>query len=143
MKIYNQTKEVQKVPNISTYLKMGTVQLLSVEYVVNSKFVSTGNEIPITPEIKVEIKKTQENNTSIVSLELKIFKKNTPEYPIWIKMKNQATFEWGNENKNVDTMLKTVGTAHLLSYMRPLITQLTTMSDFPPLTLPLINLSGK
>lgn len=128
------------MPKVSTHLAMGNVQLLSVEYGINEKF-SAGDsfEVKISPEVNVRVRKSKETKEAMVSLELKLFKKNSSEYPMWLKIKNQAEFRWDTDNGNVDVMLRTLCAAHLLSYMRPLVTQLTTMSDLPPLTLPLIN----
>lgn len=130
------------MPKISGHLRMGNVKLICVEYGVNEKYdYDSKKNIPIQLTASPKVKKRKNDNYAIVSLELRLFQKNSTDFPIWFKVKNQAVFEWDEYNDKIGEMLHTVAPAHLLSYIRPLVTQLTTMSDFPPLTLPLFDFS--
>lgn len=131
------------MPKISSHLRMKNVKLMQVEYGVSAKFKpelthqSLNVSLNTTHKVRLNKKKTQ----AIVSLEIKLFKKNSEEFPIWFDVKNQAEFEWDEYNEKIETMLNTVAPAHLLSYIRPLISQLTTMSNFTALNLPLVDFS--
>ena len=132
------------MPEISRALRIGRVQLICVEYGYNEKFISNPEKkIPIEFSLTPKIKRVRKEKKAIVSLELKLFKKSVKDFPIWAKVKNQAEFEWDIDDKTAETLLETAAPAHLLSYIRPLISQLTTMSDLPALIIPLINFSKK
>lgn len=132
------------MPEISRALKIGRVQLINVEYGYNEKFTnSPEKKIPIEFSLTPKVKRIRKEKKAIVSLELKLFKRNVKDFPIWAKVKNQATFEWDIDDKIAETLLETAAPAHLLSYIRPLISQLTTMSDLPALIIPLINFNSK
>ncbi len=133
------------MPEISKALRIGRVRLVCVEYGFNEKFVNDPEkkipiEFSLTPTIK---RKNKKEKKALVSLELKLFKKSSKGVPIWAKVKNQAEFEWDIDDKTAETLLETAAPAHLLSYIRPLISQLTTMSDLPALIIPLINFNKK
>ena len=132
------------MPEISRALRIGRVQLICVEYGYNEKFKSNPEKkIPIDFSLTPKIKRIRKEKKAVVSLELKLFKKNVKDVPIWAKVKNQAEFEWDIDDKMAETLLETAAPAHLLSYIRPLISQLTTMSDLPALIIPLINFTKK
>lgn len=132
------------MPEISRALRIGRVQLICVEYGYNEKFISNPEKkIPIDFSLTPKIKRIRKEKKAVVSLELKLFKKNVKDFPIWAKVKNQAEFEWDIDDKMAETLLETAAPAHLLSYIRPLISQLTTMSDLPALIIPLINFTKK
>lgn len=122
---------------------MRTVKLIQLEYGVNQNYDyrASNSEVPIELTANPTVKRVKNKKEAIVSLEVKLFKRNSKDFPIWFKVKNQAEFAWDEDNDRIEEMLYTIAPAHLLSYIRPLITQLTTMSDFPPLTLPLFDFS--
>lgn len=133
-----------RVPEISRALKIGRIQLMCVEYGYNEKFINNPErKIPIEFSLTPKVKRFKKEKKAIVSLELKLFKKNVKDFPIWAKIKNQAEFEWDIDDKIAETLLETAAPAHLLSYIRPLLSQLTTMSDLPALIIPLINFKSK
>jgi len=134
---------MEKVPEISSVLRMGRVKLICAEYGYNESFMqnSEGKKIPIDFSLKPKIIKIKNEKRAIVSLELRLFKRRAKDCPIWAVIKNQAVFEWENSDAQIDSLLKTAAPAHLLSYIRPLISQLTTMSDLPALVIPLMNFS--
>lgn len=130
------------MPEISNYLRIGRVQLLCVEYGYNEKFTQKSEErIPVEFSLTPRVKRIKKEKKAVVSLELRLFKKNTKDFPIWARVKNQAEFEWDAEDSRINILLETAAPAHLLSYMRPLISQLTTMSDLPALIIPLMDFS--
>lgn len=129
------------MPEISNVLRIGRVRLISVEYGYNEAFVpDPEGKIPVEFSLTPKIKRVKNEKKAIVSLEFKLFEKNTKKFPIWAKVKNQAEFEWEND-EIAEKLLRTAAPAHLLSYVRPLLSQLTTMSDLPALIIPLMNFS--
>ena len=124
--------------------QMGAVKLIELNYGVNESFdyAKFDDGIDIQPELETEILKHPKDNTALVSLSLTIFEKDSPSDPIWLKAKNQTLFTWQDDFQgDIDSLLPRLGTSHLLSFLRPLVSQLTTMSLYPALILPLMDVS--
>lgn len=130
------------MPEISNVLRIGRIRLISVEYGYNETFKpDPKGKIPVEFSLNPKIKRLKNEKKAVVSLEFKLFEKNTKKFPIWAKIKNQAEFEWDTDDEMAENLLKTAAPAHLLSYIRPLVSQLTTMSDLPALIIPLMRFS--
>ena len=76
-----------------------------------------------------------------VVLEIELFgKRDLSDVPFKFQIANKGLFFWSEEvEEKVDIFLNINAPASLLSYIRPLITQFTSFSNFPPLILPLID----
>lgn len=118
-------------------------RLVSLEYSLNPLFYPSGNvDLDVKAEPKISLSKDQRQAT--VSLTLKVFKKEEIETkPFYFIGIVDGLFEWNEalaENEaQLHTMLNQNAPAVLLSFLRPFIAQLTSMSRITPLILPLIN----
>ena len=124
--------------------QMDAVKLIELSYGVNESFdyAKFKDGIDIKPELEIEINKHSKENCALVSLRLEVFEKDSPSDPMWIQAQNQAIFTWQNDFQgDVDSLLGSLGASHLLSFLRPLVSQLTTMSLYPALILPLMDVS--
>ena len=130
------------MPEISNVLRIGRIRLICVEYGYNESFMpDPEGKIPVDFSLTPKIKRVKNEKKAVVSLEFKLFEKNTKKFPIWARIKNQAEFEWDTDDEMAENLLKTAAPAHLLSYIRQLVSQLTTMSDLPALIIPLMHFS--
>jgi len=128
----------------ASLFRMGHVQLVELNYGVNESFDSEKFKegISLAPELITELTRYGDGKSALVALTVIISKKNSKKNPIWFKAKNRMSLEWANDFEgDIDQFLTTTGTFHLLSFLRPLVTQLTTMSLLPPLILPLMDIS--
>lgn len=100
----------------------------------------TKDEFDIQNEISVHINKSNdEANIAIVELEYKI---NSEEgnTPFNLNITVASKFTWDNlDDKTLDIMLKNNAPALLLSYMRPIVSNITNSAGFPPYNIPFIN----
>lgn len=110
-----------------------------VDFRVNDYEPDTDN-MPISIEVKCEI--GQIEREAIVTLDLyvgKINENNKITTSFYFHGKISADFSWNNEIKNPEKMLKVSGGTVLLSYIRPLLANLTVQAGMKPLNLPFIN----
>jgi len=119
--------------------KINSHRLKSTDFTLNTNFKSEGKV-----ELKINVNKTIERHAdkpmAEVSLTLSLFK-DQPDAPFECVIVYQGLFSWDKEvpTDKVEQYLKCNAAALLYSYLRPLVTQLTTMSNLPALTLPFMN----
>lgn len=104
----------------------------------NVKTIS--NDMPINIEVKCET--NSEDKEAIVRLNLvvgKINEDNEVVTPFYFNGTIAADFKWDDEVKNPDNMLKVNGGTVLLSYIRPILANLTMQAGLKPLNLPFVN----
>lgn len=94
-------------------------------------------EMPITHEIGYSEK---EGNSVFVQFKVTVGK-SSDEYPFIASVELISQFTWDKSLKDntIDKLLKVNAPAHLLSYARPIISLLTSMTPFPPYNLPFMN----
>ena len=117
-------------------------ELEEVEFCVNKEFDKQKFE-SIAMSSNTEIKKIAEDN-AIVSLTLEVGK-DAINQPFSILVKMSAKFVWDTslDDEFVDNLLQTNAPAVLLSYIRPLVANMTSSSRYPVLNLPFVNFSEK
>lgn len=94
-------------------------------------------------EIKIDTKVFERvNNDANIELELELFP-NSKNRPFHLKATSVASFTWaeGLDEKTIEALLKINAPAIMLSYIRPIISNITTYSGQPPLVIPLIDLT--
>ena len=123
-------------------MKASEFQLINQRLVASSFKINKNykkEEIKLDINTKVNIAKSNTDNLASVTLILEIFKEEDLENnPYYIKLEIEGHFEWRNI-ENIEQYLQVNAPAVLFSYLRSIIIQLTVMSGFPPLNLPLIN----
>ena len=86
------------------------------------------------------------DNEAVVELTLQINKqedKLIERAPYWLEVKYGAMFEWkdGDDEKLIQNYLNINAPAMLLSYIRPVVAQLTSASPFGTYHVPFINMA--
>jgi len=112
--------------------------LTYIEFNINPNFNTKYTEVQIKHSISVNI--TKNNDQARVSLICEIGEKNE-SCPFWIKAEEQADFKWNIElnSELVDKLLNQNAPSLLLSYLRPVIAQVTMSSPFGAYNIPFIN----
>ncbi len=113
-------------------------ELEKVIFVVNEDFTQEKCD-GISMESNTDIK-ALENNEAYVALTLHVGAVSD-EQPFDIIVKMSARFMWEEdlEEKKVKQLLKTNAPAALLSYIRPIVSNLTMSSRYPVLNIPFID----
>jgi preprotein translocase subunit SecB len=117
-------------------------KLIYVNYKINDNFSPNKNGVELEFDYNIEVKKDLDSQKAVVDLFFKVFKEeNLLKNPFYIDICIRGWFYWQDEIEEeiLDTLLKINAPAVLMSYIRPVISQLTSFSGYPALILPLIN----
>lgn len=115
--------------------------LAEVHFTVNADFPSDieNSEIEMQNKFNVQVKRNPEKNMANVSLELEINAENI-KAPFGLQIRVASDFMWNDlDDTVVTTMLNQNAPALLLSYMRPIVANITNSSKFPAYNLPFVN----
>ena len=118
--------------------------LTGIEFLLNSGFSNQDNEeIQIKMNIAVNISKA-DNNEAEVSLICEIGEKSEKS-PFWIKAEEKAKFRWEDEidEELADKLLNQNAPSLLISYLRPIVGQVTMASPYGAYNIPFINFTKK
>lgn len=117
--------------------------LASLSFQVNEDFENPNNkEIQIQMKMSVSISKDDGINEAVVRLCVEIGEKNEL-LPFWIKAVEQANFRWDSDvsASMAERLLHQNAPSLLLSYLRPIIVQVTAASPYDAYNIPFINFS--
>lgn len=123
----------------SSPFKIKSHRLKNADFALNTNFKPEGKV-----ELKIDVNKTiakhADKPIAEVLLTVSLFKDQT-DVPFSCTIVYQGLFSWDKEVSadKVEQYLKCNAAAFLYSYVRPLVTQLTAMSNLPALTLPFMN----
>ena len=120
-------------------LQFKNPQINKIDFRVNDYEPDTNN-MPIS--IEVECKVSKEEKEAVVRLDLcvgELTKTNGIATSFYFDGIISADFSWDDEIKNPEKMLKVSGGTVLLSYIRPILANLTMQAGMKPLNLPFIN----
>ena len=120
-------------------LQIKNPQINKIDFRVNDYDPDTNN-MPIS--IEVECKVSKEEKEAVVSLNLcvgELTKSNGIATSFYFNGVISADFSWNDEIKSPEKMLKVSGGTVLLSYIRPILANLTMQAGMKPLNLPFIN----
>lgn len=94
-------------------------------------------ELPITHEVGYS---ERDGNSVIVQLKITVGDKSD-DYPFIASVEMISQFTWDKALKDttIDKLLRINAPAHLLSYSRPIISLLTSMTPFPAYDVPFMN----
>ena len=114
--------------------------LEEVSFVTNSDYnVDVDKEIEMKNSFNIQVQRFQNENRANVQLTLDLNTENDSA-PFKLKMKVASDFKWEElDEKTVDSMLNLNAPALLLSYMRPIVANITNSSNFPVYNLPFVN----
>lgn len=120
----------------TSIFKFSDPKLIEISFDINETFNKDNFEgFNIKNSVDKEI---NDNSTEgIVSLKLTIGERNS-SYPFYIEICNRAIFKCDDSNM-FDKLIDTNAPALLLSYLRPIVSLLTSQAGFPSFNLPFIN----
>lgn len=129
---------------ISTF-QFSDPSLLKFLFEINNGFVKEGSEdINIELNTEIHIQPGPDVNSSVVILKLSIGSQDDSS-PFYIYAEEGAAFRWDPEemDEQRDKLLKQNAPALLLSYLRPTISLITSVSPFDTYNIPFINFTKK
>lgn len=115
-------------------------ELVSLSFVLNDNFDEDSFEgLKITS--KTSVKRHLSENSADVKLQVDISGENVPFH---VSVVMASMFSWSDElgKEIVDSMLEINAPSLLLSYIRPIITNVTASSRYSALYLPFMDMSG-
>ena len=92
----------------------------------------------MTNSFNIEIM-NKNKDSAIVELSIYINENIIENSPFKLSLKIRANFNWLGELKNPDIFLRQNAPALLISYARPIITNLTSSAGLPPYNIPFID----
>ena len=130
-------------------MKKSFFQIKEVPIISNLCFeISKNFDFSKNKKLEVEIKINtkvilKEENSASLKLYLELFPDKSKDRPFYMQVVSIASFIWaeGLEEKIVENLLSVNAPAIMLSYIRPIISNITTYSGQPPLIIPLIDLT--
>lgn len=130
---------------------MGTSQfqftnpvLKNLQFNINDTYVAKKKNVDINVQISIS-KKMAGRNEANVELTIEIGEQSE-EMPFYISATEGAGFRWEQEafsdEKEVEKLLEINAPALLLSYLRPIISNITSASQYPTYNIPFVNFNN-
>lgn len=119
--------------------------LVGLMFELNHEFNNEKNqEVNFEINFSVSINRSKDLNEAEVALKFNLGKPEV-DYPFYIEAIESARFRWeeGMEEGMVEGLLNQNAPSLLLSYLRPVVTQITAASSYGAFNIPFINFSQK
>lgn len=115
------------------------IKLTKMEFKINKDFCLDSVNVDFDYESKYLL--SEDKTKAKVEMKISVFDKENITGPFSIEMVMEGVFTWRDDfsEKDIKSYLEVNANAILFSYARPIITQISTFSGYPPLILPLIN----
>lgn len=115
-------------------------RLNKVEFKLDPNYKFSQEKVPLELDFHTDINKHADKPLAEVSLTLKLFSK-TESAPFYCTVSYQGLFAWDQNvpSNSVDKYLNCNAVAMLYSFIRPVVSNLTALSNLPPLTIPFMN----
>lgn len=115
-----------------------------LEFGMNNSFDNKQKQqVKLGLNFRINIDRKDESNLAEVELEVRIGEKSG-EAPFFVIAKESADFKWEKEydQEFIDKLLQLNAPALLLSYLRPIIAQVTASSFYNAYNIPFINFTN-
>lgn len=115
--------------------------LTNLEFKINDEFnKQEDKEIQLSISMSIQVDRVETTNEAIVGLTFELGEKNE-NVPFYIKAVEKANFRWNDslDELTIDILLNQNAPALLLSYLRPVVVQITAASPFGAYNIPFIN----
>ena len=114
--------------------------LSKMEFLINEGFDNNITEVQMKMNISVNVSKSEDGNKALVSLICEIGEKSN-EVPLWICAEENADFKWNDEISEdlEEKLLHQNAPSLLLSYLRPIVSQLTAATRYGAYNIPFVN----
>lgn len=119
--------------------------LVGMEFAINQDFNNQGEqEVKINIGINVNTKRNKAKTEAEVTIEVVLGGREGKD-PYFIKASESARFRWKDEIEEdmVEKLLNQNASALLISYLRPMITQVTAASPYGAYDIPFIDFTKK
>lgn len=119
--------------------------LTELEFGVNEEYIKKSNcEQQININMEVHVKRQKDVNNAEVSLTFNLGDKDK-ENPFYIIATEKADFRWDDDVKEeiVEQLLNQNAPSLLLSYLRPVIVQITSASPYDTFNIPFVNFTNE
>lgn len=121
--------------------------LKHLQFKINEGFTKSG-KLDMALKVNVSCKREEpeadtSSNTAVVAVTLTLGTQDLST-PFYIEATEEASFRWDEQitdSKQIDTLLNQNAVALLISYLRPIIANITMASPYPAYNLPYINLT--
>ena len=122
-------------------LQMNNLFIDEIKYKFNPNFVHTKDGVGISIGFALHRQIREDEKKAIIMLRTELFNEElTEKMPFHINIVIGAIFKWEDlSNEQLKQVLTENVASILFSYTRPLIAQITSMSNMPPLHLQLMN----
>lgn len=124
--------------------QFSTPMLSELEFYVNNDYESESGDIDVSVKMQVNKSRIAERE-AVVELTVEIGQKDKSA-PFYIRAIEGAFFRWTenafNGEQAIDSLLDVNAPALLVSYLRPLISGITTSSKYPTYNIPFINFNA-
>lgn len=118
---------------------------MKLHFVINDTYVKVDENININISINIE-KRLINSNEAEVELSIEIGEKSE-KAPFYIIAKEGAMFKWDDESfsseEEINKLLEINAPALLVSYLRPIISNITGASKYPSYNIPFINFNNR
>lgn len=114
--------------------------LNKLEFYINENYEASESEVSICNKFSVTIKKDDNKPIASVSLDAIIGDKETA--PFYIDCEMASNFIWDGssyDEQTINDLLSINAPSLLLGYIRPIVSQITNMSECPPYNIPFYN----
>ena len=112
-----------------------------INYVVHPSFQLTENNKRIKNTFETHISRDKEDCKAIVELNIKIGDMDQANAPFFVDLSIQASFKWEDiyTEDTVQSLLSINAPALLLTYARPMVATITSLSPYPSYNIPFYN----
>lgn len=114
--------------------------LSKMEFLINDGFDNKKTEVQMRMNISVNVSKEKDKNKALVSLTCEIGEKNN-DAPFWIRAEENANFKWSDKIAAdiEEKLLHQNAPSLLLSYLRPIVSQITAATKYGAYHIPFVN----
>lgn len=121
-------------------LKFKNPQLLDLSFKMNSNFNKEVYEGFGETNVQIENQVTDNTSEELVFLTIRLGEE-TEKFPFFMEVKMSSVFSWDDsvEEQTKKSLLDVNAPAILYSYIRPIISNITSASGYPPFILPFMN----
>lgn len=115
--------------------------LTKIDFLDNVNFNYENEDVEVFNSFIINTSISENENSARVELILKVDYNQNKEFPFSLEAGMASYFRWEDNmrKESVDQFLKTNAPALLLSYLRPIVANITNSSRFPVYNIPFLN----
>lgn len=125
-----------------------TPELAGLKFVLNEEFANVGNEVTVPTNIETQVSPKEVNgDETIATVVIKVtIGEEKESSPYYIEVVEKANFKWKTEDfsdEEANVLLSQNAASLLISYVRPIIHNVTGQTRYPGYNLPFINVTAQ